>query len=94
MEWDNCFENVKIWLMYYAYIIELSNGRLYTGYSSNLRKRINNHQKGNVNQTRKYRPVKLLFYAAFEQKSLALDFEKYLKTSSGFAFRNKRLIKP
>jgi len=36
--------------------------------------------------------LKLVFYAAFETKKKALDFEKYLKTNSGFAFRNKRLI--
>jgi len=33
-----------------------------------------------------------MFYAAFKAKEKAYEFEKYLKSSSGFAFRNKRLI--
>jgi hypothetical protein len=33
-----------------------------------------------------------LFYSSFEEKKTALDFEKYLKTASGIAFRNKRLL--
>ncbi len=32
------------------------------------------------------------FYAAFKTEQLARAFEVYLKSSSGFAFRNKRLI--
>jgi len=34
----------------------------------------------------------MLFYCVFDDKKNALDFEKYLKTASGIAFRNKRLI--
>jgi len=37
-------------------------------------------------------PFKIAWYAAFESKELALTFEKYLKSSSGSAFRNKRLL--
>ena len=62
------------------------------GYSSNLRQRIGGHQKGEVFQTKNLRPLKLVYYSAFESKLKALQFEKYLKTSSGFAFRNKRLV--
>lgn len=78
--------------MYYVYLVRLKNNTYYTGYSSNLKKRIEEHHKGNIPQTKNLRPVKLIFYAAFSSKKKALGFEKYLKTSSGFAFRNKRLI--
>ena len=78
--------------MYYCYILLLSDNTYYTGFSSDLKTRVHDHEIGNVPQTRKLRPLKLVYYSAFTTKKLALDFEKYLKTYSGFAFRNKRLV--
>lgn len=78
--------------MYYVYILRLSNDTYYTGYSHNLKQRIQTHHEGSVSQTKNFRPLKLVFYSAFESKKKALEFEKYLKTFSGFAFRNKRFI--
>ncbi|MDP1743910.1 MAG: GIY-YIG nuclease family protein [Candidatus Amesbacteria bacterium] len=78
--------------MYYSYLLKLSNNTLYSGFSEKLAQRINEHNAGNVTATHKYLPVQLVFYAAFINKKKALDFEKYLKSSSGFAFRNKRLV--
>jgi len=79
--------------VYYVYILKLKNGSFYTGYSSALKKRINDHMLGKVSKTKNFRPIKLVFYCVFDFKKTALKFEKYLKTNSGFAFRNKRLIK-
>ena len=62
------------------------------GFSSNLKNRIREHQDGKVSQTKKLKPLNLIYYSAFSSKQKALNFEKYLKTPSGFAFRNKRLI--
>jgi len=78
--------------VFYVYILRLRNGTFYIGFSSNLKNRFIEHSKGRVPQTKKFQPIKLVFYAAFISKKKALDFEKYLKTNSGFAFRNKRLI--
>ncbi|MDO8599961.1 MAG: GIY-YIG nuclease family protein [bacterium] len=78
--------------MYYVYILRLKDGSFYQGYSSNLKQRIEEHKSGAVSSTKNYRPFKLAFYAAFETKLIALRFEKYLKTNSGFAFRNKRFV--
>ncbi|MBU4360526.1 GIY-YIG nuclease family protein [Patescibacteria group bacterium] len=80
--------------MYYIYIIQSIKftKRFYTGFSENIKKRINEHNSGKSNHTNKYKPWKLIFYSAFYNKKTALDFEKYLKTASGIAFRNKRLI--
>jgi len=64
---------------------------MYIGYSSNLRERIAVHQKNRVNSTMNRKPT-LLWYAAFSSQYKAIRFEKYLKSSSGFAFRNKHLI--
>jgi putative endonuclease len=78
--------------MYYVYILQLRDDTFYTGFSSNLKNRFNAHQKGDISQTKNLMPLKLIFYAAFTSRIKALHFEKYLKTNSGFAFRNKRLI--
>ena len=37
-------------------------------------------------------PYKLKWYCAFDNKKKALDFEKYLKQGSGFAFARKHLL--
>lgn len=50
------------------------------------------HTSGCVLSTKNLRPLKLIFYASFISKDKALQFERYLKSSSGFAFRNKRLV--
>ena len=78
--------------MFYVYILQLSDKSYYIGYSSNLKSRIKTHNEGSVSTTKNFRPLKLIYYSAFTSKKKATDFEKYLKTSSGFAFRNKRLI--
>lgn len=80
--------------MFYVYIIQSIKfpNQFYTGFSSNLKERIKEHNKGSSPHTGKFKPWKLIFYSAFENKKLALDFEKYLKSGSGVAFKNKRLI--
>jgi len=78
--------------VYYVYILQLRDKTYYHGFSSNLKQREQEHKKGYVSQTKNLRPLELVFYAGFKSKLKALEFEKYLKTSSGFAFRNKRLV--
>ncbi len=78
--------------MYYVYILKLVNNQFYTGFSSDLKTRIKRHFQSSTRTTTRIKPDKLVFYCAFENKKLALDFEKYLKSSSGSAFRNKHLI--
>jgi len=78
--------------VYYTYILQLRDKSYYVGYSDNLIKRIKYHNQGLVSSTKNLRSLKLIYYSAFTSKKKALDFEKYLKTNSGLAFRNKRLI--
>jgi putative endonuclease len=78
--------------VYYTYILQLRDKSHYIGYSDDLKKRIEYHNQGLVSTTKNLSPLKLIYYSAFVSKKKALDFEKYLKTNSGFAFRNKRLI--
>lgn len=78
--------------MFFVYILKLSNNTYYHGFSTNLRERLNAHNDGKVSQTKQFRPVSLVFYSAFCIKQKAIDFEKYLKTGSGYSFRNRHLI--
>ena len=57
----------------------MANGQIYTGSTADLKKRILDHRRGNVNTTSKYLPVRLLGYEAYDMKSDAQRREKYLK---------------
>lgn len=69
--------------MYYVYCLNMSNGQIYTGSSSNLVKRFNTHQSGNVLTTSKYLPVSLVGYEAYQKKSDAQRRERFMKTTEG-----------
>lgn len=78
--------------MYYVYILKLENGSFCIGYTKNLKQRLKHHKSGSTTTTNRVKPVGLEFYAAFVTEAKAREFEVYLKTNSGFAFGNKRLI--
>lgn len=78
--------------MYYVYLLKLNDNSVYTGSTKDIEKRFIKHNKGDVLATKGKRPLKLSFYCAFPTKAQALEFEKYLKSGSGQAFRNKHLI--
>lgn len=78
--------------MWVVYILLCSNGSYYTGYTSDLEERLLRHNKGQIHFTKDKLPVELVTYITFNDKHRAYDFEKYLKTGSGIAFRNKKLI--
>ena len=79
--------------MYYVYRIESTRdpSRSYTGFTEDLKERLRAHNNGSNASTAPFRPWKLIFYASFNDRDKALDFERYLKTGSGKAFANKRL---
>jgi len=79
--------------MHYVYILKSQTSeKYYTGVTDNLERRIKEHNSGNSDFTSWSGPYKLVWCSAFMNKTKAYDFEKYLKSSSGFAFRNKRFI--
>ena len=78
--------------MYHVYILRLGNGDYYVGFANNYNRRLKEHNSGNVKSTNKFLPVKLITVTGFNNKKKALIFEKYLKSGSGIAFRNRHLI--
>jgi putative endonuclease len=79
--------------MHYVYILRLANNHFYTGSTTDINKRLKEHKNGKSESTKNLGPVKLIWYCVFPNRLQARRFEKYLKTGSGQAFRNKRLIK-
>ena len=81
--------------MYYVYILESlsQTDQHYVGFTSQkVDLRLERHNQGTTPATARYRPWRLLWAAAFGDKSVALSFETYLKSGSGRAFAKKRLI--
>lgn len=79
--------------MYYVYIIKAINfpGKFYVGYTLNLQNRLEAHNHGQSIYTAEHKPWEPVLHLAFNNKSKALEFEKYLKSHSGRAFMQKRL---
>src|SRR5579863_4613739 len=63
----------------------------YVGLTDDLRARLSAHNKGRSPHTDKYKPWRLVTYLAFSDEQKAIEFERYLKSSSGRAFAKKRL---
>lgn len=79
--------------MYYVYIIQSKKDKsYYTGLTEDLKRRLAEHNQGSVRFTSPKKPYVLIWYSAFFSKEKALEFEKYLKIGSGFAFARKRLL--
>lgn len=69
--------------MYYFYVLKLKNGKLYCGFTENLRRRIKEHKSGQSNFTSKNGIFDLIFYEAYINKIDAQNAEKYFKTGHG-----------
>jgi predicted GIY-YIG superfamily endonuclease len=61
----------------------------YTGFTSEISKRLASHNAGQVLYTSKYKPWKLVNFFAFGDEKKAKEFEFYLKSGSGRAFAKK-----
>jgi putative endonuclease len=66
--------------MYWTYIVECSDKTYYTGYSSDVYRRINEHNSGKgAKYTKTRRPVKLVYTMSFTTKGQALSEELRIK---------------
>ena len=80
--------------MHYVYILisECYPKRYYIGLTKDVERRLLEHNKGDSVYTNKYAPWKLRTYIAFENIKRAEEFERYLKSGSGFSFLKERLL--
>ena len=78
--------------MYYVYLLKLNNNSIYTSPTPNLKERLREHIRRFCEAMKNLRPVKLVWFCVFKNRLAARKFVDYLKTGSGQAFRNRRLI--
>ncbi len=68
--------------MNYFYILQSNlDGECYYGSTTNLQKRLQEHQQGKVNATKYRRPLKLVYYEAYLTITSARKRERQVKTS-------------
>ncbi len=79
-------------MMYYAYVLRSKkNRRLYTGYTSDLRKRLKEHNDKLSTYTKGRGPYELIYYEACIDEEDAKARELYLKTGKGKRYLKSRL---
>ncbi len=64
--------------MYYVYLLVSEDGKTYIGYTSDLRRRLREHNKG-YNKSTRGKKWKLIYYEAFLSEEDAKDRERKLK---------------
>lgn len=70
--------------MYYVYVLRsLKDKKLYTGKTSDLKRRFKEHNSGKVIATKSRKPFELIFYEALKHKADAGRDEIFFKTGYG-----------
>jgi len=79
--------------MCYVYILqnEKDPARFYTGFTSDLKRRVAEHNRATQGYTQQHAPWMLCWYCAFRDEAKARTFEAHLKTGSGRAFIHRHL---
>lgn len=79
--------------MYYVYILEKYIDKTwYIGYTSDLRKRLSDHNNGKgCKTTKNCKSWKIIYYEAYLDKEDATSREIFLKSGSGHKFIHKQL---
>jgi len=78
--------------MYYVYVLKsLKDKKLYTGSTDNLENRLKAHTEGSVTATKVRRPLKLIYYEAFLNKTDARKEELFYKTGYGREVLKKKI---
>ena len=78
--------------MHYLYILQsLKDNNFYTGTTSDLKRRLKEHNSGKNFSAAPRQPFKLIYYEAYVLKSDAEARERYLKTSMGRRVIRKQL---
>jgi len=70
--------------MHFVYVLQsLKDKKLYTGFTTDIQRRMQEHKFGGSTSTKKRLPFRLVFYEAFLSKDDAKRREQYFKTTKG-----------
>lgn len=79
-------------MFYYTYILKSEkDGKIYTGFTKDLRKRLIQHNQGRSTYTKGRGPFKLIYYEACLLEDKARSRELYLKSGMGKRYLKNRL---
>ena len=79
--------------MWYVYILRSKVDKaLYIGSTNDMGRRLSQHNSGDVESTKNRRPFSLEAFVGVKEKAKAIELEQYLKSGSGRAFLNKRIL--
>lgn len=77
---------------YYIYVLHFdTDKKFYTGYTKNLKLRLEQHRKSRVDSTKNRGEFKLIYFEGCLKQQDATHRKKYLKTYHGKMFLHKRL---
>jgi putative endonuclease len=77
---------------YYVYVLlSEKDHKFYIGITSDIKKRLEEHNSGKVSTTRNRRPLKLIYWEGCLNQQDAAKREKYLKTTWGKRYIKSRL---
>ncbi|MEI9918519.1 MAG: GIY-YIG nuclease family protein [Bacteroidota bacterium] len=75
-----------------VYLLRCSDAKVYTGFSSDFKRRFEQHCNGEVSFTKTRLPVEVILLVEFRDKFRAMDFERYLKSGSGKEFSRRHFL--
>jgi len=79
-------------LWYYTYVlISETTGKFYTGSTTELKKRVTEHNNGLVPSAKYKRPLQLIYFEACLSKDNEFRRERYLKSGMGKRYIRNRL---
>ncbi|MFA6520356.1 MAG: GIY-YIG nuclease family protein [Candidatus Paceibacterota bacterium] len=72
--------------MYHLYILKCADGTFYTGITTDLKRRVEEHNSSNLGAkyTHGRRPVKMVYFKKFKNRSTASHEEARIKSLSRF----------
>jgi len=78
--------------MFYVYVLKSKkDGRLYIGFTTDLKLRFQEHINGKVKSTNYRRPLELIYYEAYKDEKIARRRERQLKSGKAHIALKKRL---
>ncbi len=81
-------------MKYIVYVLSsIKTKKSYVGFTDNLERRLEEHNKGRTYFTKQYMPWKVIHTEFFDSLSEAVKREDYLKSSSGRRLVLKKLFK-
>jgi putative endonuclease len=79
-------------MVHFVYVLQSEKDKkFYTGYTKNLKLRLELHQKGRIDSTKNRGRLKLIYFEGCLSQKDATHREKYLKTHFGKMFIKNRL---